>query len=195
MKTWAFLTALAISQLNVAYCKTTEFNATFDTLVGLPEEGRLSPVGIYLNISFPSFDISDPALAVAGVLPESKPNDVFGAGTASSPAEMTISYPGSKVKSLALTSTYYGCETNLRQAAASIPQNCTITATGYKAGVSNTVVAVRVFTYTVPELVTTAPLAFGTFGSAFTDLQTVTFVSEPANLDFHLDNIVGTKVT
>ena len=152
-------------------------------------------MGIYLNISFPSFDLSDPAIAVAGVPPESKPNYVFGAGTASSPAEMTISYTGSKVKSFALTSTYYGCQTNLAQAAASVPQNCTITATGYKKG-SSKAVALEVFTYTVPEGALTAPLAFGKFGAAFTGLQTVTYAQSPATgTEFLLDNIVGTKET
>ena len=152
-------------------------------------------MGTYLNISFPSFDISDPAIAAAGVPPKSKPNYVFGAGTASSPAEMTISYPGSKVKSFALKSTYYGCEDNLGQSAASLPKNCTITATGYKAG-SSKAVALEVFTYTVPEGVLTAPMAFGTFGPAFTGLQTVTFAPTPATgTDFLLDNIFGTKVT
>ena len=166
----------------------------FDTLPAIPAEGRLNPVGIYLNISFPSFDVGDPAITVAGIPPESKPNYAFGVGSASSPAEMTISYPESKVKSLSLTSTYYGCEANLDQSTASIPQNCTITATGYKAG-SSKAAALEVFTYTVPKGVLTAPMAFGTFGSAFRGLQTVTFVTSPAGTGCHLDNVVGSKVT
>ena len=152
-------------------------------------------MGIYLNISFQSFDIGDPAISLAGVPPESKPNYAFGAGSASSPSEMTISYLGSKVKSFALTSTYFGCETVSDQSVVSDPLNCTITATGYKAG-SSKAVALEVFTYTVPEVVLMTPMKFGTFGSAFTDLQTVTFTPSPATgTNFHLDNVVGTKVT
>ena len=148
-------------------------------------------MGIYLNISFSSFDIGDPAISLAGVPPESEPNYAFGAG---SPAEMTISYPGSKVKSFALTSTYYGCETVSDQSVVSDPLNCTITATGYKAE-SSKAVALEVFTYTVKEGELTAPMTFGTFGSAFTGLQTVTFAPSPATgTNFHLDNVVGTKV-
>ena len=152
-------------------------------------------MGIYLNISFPSFDLAVPTVELSGVPPESKPNNAFGVGTASSPSEMTISYPGSKVKSLALTSTYYGCTAKLVQAAASLPKNCTITATGYKAG-SSKAVAVKVFTYTVPEGALTAPMSFDTFGSAFTGLETVTYTpSSATDTVLLLDNVVGTKVT
>ena len=151
-------------------------------------------MGIYLNISFSSFDVGDPAIALAGLLPESKPNFAFAVGTAASPSEMTISYSGSKVKSFALSSTYFGCESNSGQGLASDPLNCTITATGYKSG-SSKAVALEVFTYTVPEGVLKAPLSFGTFGPAFTGLQTVTYGSSPSGTELHLDNVVGTKVT
>lgn len=196
MKTYALAAAsvLAMSQLHVAYGTTTKFNATFDTLPAIPEEGRLSPVGIYLNISFTNFDLSQPDIAAAGLLVQSKPNYAFGAGTASSPAAMTISYPGSKVKSLALASTYYGCETNLGQAAASVPVACNITATGYKAG-SSKPAAVQVFEF-LPAEGTTAPLAFGKFAAAFQGLETVDYAQSPATLtEFILDNVAGTIVT
>lgn len=107
---------------------------------------------------------------------------------------MTISYPGSKVKSFALASTYYGCETNLGQAAASVPVACNITATGYKAG-SSKPAAVQVFEF-LPAEGTTAPLAFGKFAAAFQGLETVDYAQSPATLtEFILDNVAGTIVT
>ncbi|MDI1484890.1 MAG: nucleolar DEAD-box protein required for synthesis of 60S ribosomal subunit [Ramalina farinacea] len=170
---------------------TTKFNATFENLPALPEEGRLSPVGTYMDISYPNFDLSNPLLAVAGLLPQGKIY-IFGAGSSASPAEMTTSYTGSKIKSIALESLYYGCQTNLGQAAASLPVACTITATGYRNGA---VVAVQEFQFT-PTNKVKAPLAFGKFKSAFTNLQTVTYNQSPATgTEFLLDTIVGTKQT
>ena len=104
---------------------------------------------------------------------------------------MTSLYSGSKVKSFALTSFYYGCQTNLAQAAASDPVACTLTATGYKAG-SSKAVAVQAFTFS-PAAGTTAPLAFGEFKAAFKGLDNVTYVQSPATgTEFLVDNIVGT---
>lgn len=107
---------------------------------------------------------------------------------------MTISYSGSKVKSFALASLYYGCQTDLGQAAASVPVACNITATGYKAG-SSTPVAVQEFEFS-PATELTAPLAFGEFEAAFQGLENVTYAQSPATLtEFILDNIVGTIQT
>ena len=173
--------------------KSTEY-LQFDTLTVIPEEGRLSPVGIYLNISFTSFDLSQPDIAAAGLIPQSKPNYAFGVGSASSPSAMTISYKGSKVQSLGLSSLYYGCETDLLQAAASVPVACNITATGYKAG-SSKAVAVQAFKFS-PVAGLTAPMAFGKFTAAFQGLDTVTYVQSPATgTEFILDNIAGTIST
>ena len=107
---------------------------------------------------------------------------------------MTVSYPSSKVKSFALSSLYYGCQTNLAQAAASDPVACDITATGYKGG-SSKPVAVQKFAF-APAKGLMAPLAFGKFEAAFQGLETVTYVQSPATLtEFILDNVVGTITT
>ena len=203
---------LAMSQIHGAYGTTTKFNATvrapqstqppqtilkhpqFDTLPAIPEEGRLSPVGVYLNISYTNFDVSQPAVEVSGLTPQSKPNFVFGVGSASSPMGMTISYSGSKVKSFALSSFYYGCQTDLGQAAAEVPVACNVTATGYKAG-SSKPVAVQTFPFT-PAKGLIAPLAFGKFEAAFQGLENVTYAQSPATLtELILDTIVGTITT
>ncbi len=96
---------LATSTKNITECPP------FDTFTAIPEEGRLSPVGIYFNISYKSSDLSQPDIAAAGHTPESRPNYAFGVGSASSPAATTTLYSGSKVKFFALTSVYCGCET------------------------------------------------------------------------------------
>ena len=146
-------------------------------------------MGTYQDISYPNFDLSNPLLAVAGVLPQGKIY-IFGAGSSASPAAVTTSYTGSEVTSFALESLYYGCQTNLGQAAASIPVKCTITATGYRAG---KVVALQEFSFT-PAKGLQVPLAFGKFTSAFNNLQTVTYAQSPATgTEFLLDTIVGTK--
>ena len=107
---------------------------------------------------------------------------------------MTVSYPGSKVKSFALTSLYYGCETDLAQSAASLPVACNITATGYKAG-SSTPVAVQEFAFS-PAAGETAPLSFGKFETAFKGLENVTYTQSPATgTEFILDNVAGTIST
>ena len=104
---------------------------------------------------------------------------------------MTIAFAGSEAKSFALTSLFYGCETNLAQSAASDPIACTITASGYKAG-SSKAVAVQAFSFS-PAKGLTAPMAFGTFSKAFKGLESVTYVQSPATgTEFILDNIVGT---
>lgn len=181
------------SLILVFYASNTKY-PQFDTLPAIPEEGRLSPVGIYLNISYMSFDVSQPAVAAAGLIPQSKPNYIFGVGTATSPSAMTISYPGSKVKSFALSSLYYGCQTDLAQAAASVPVACNITATGFKAG-SSKPVAVQVFAFS-PSPGLTAPLAFGTFEAAFQGLENVTYAQSPTTLtEFLLDNVMGSFMT
>ena len=171
----------------------------FDTLPVIPEEGRLSPVGIYLNLSYVNFDVSQPDVEVSGVTPQSKPNFVFGVGSASSPMGMTTSYSGSKVKFFALSSFYYGCQTNLAQAAAEDPVPCNVTATGYKAG-SSKPVAVQTFPFS-PAKGLIAPLAFGKFEAAFEGLENVTYAQSPTVLtslvltELLLDTIVGTITT
>ena len=142
-----------------------------------------------MDISYDNFDLSNPLLALAGLFPQSKPIYIFGAGTSASPAKMATSYDGSKIKSFALESLYYGCQTNLGQAEASLPEACTITATGYRAGKA---VAVQKFSFT-PTNKVKAPLAFGKFTSAFNNLQTVTYAIPEEDLEFLLDTIVGTK--
>ena len=107
---------------------------------------------------------------------------------------MTISYSGSKVKSFALSSFYYGCQTNLAQAAASVPVACNVTATGYKAG-SSKAVAVQEFAFSPAEGLM-APLALGKLETAFQGLENVTYAQSPATLtEFLLDTIVGTITT
>ena len=146
-------------------------------------------MGTYQDISYPKFDLSNPLLALAGLLPQGKIY-IFGAGSSTSPAEMTTSYTGSNIKSITLESLYYGCQTNLGQAEASFPEDCTITATGYRSGA---VVAVQEFSFT-PTNKVKAPLAFGKFKSAFSNLQTVTYAQSPEEgIEFLLDTIVGTK--
>lgn len=147
-----------------------------------------------MNISFENFDVSQPAVSVAGLIPESNPNVAFGVGSASSPSTMTISYPGSEVKSLALSSLYYGCLTNLGQAAASVPVACNITATGYKAG-SSTPVVVQQFPFS-PAAGLKAPMTFGKFAAAFQGLENVTYAQSPSTLtEFLVDNVAGTIST
>ena len=208
MKTFALLPALmsAISQLHVASGTTTKFNATawhlcspqmyrvrwsstqFDTLPALPVEGRLSPVGTYMGLSYPNFDLHSTVGEVAGLLAQSGTVDIFGAGSSNSPAAVTTSYPGSEVTSFALESFYYGCESNLDQGAAELPVKCTLKATGYRGGA---VVATQEFSFT-PENDVLAPLAFGRFISDFKNLQNVTFAQSPSTLtEFLLDTIVG----
>ena len=145
-------------------------------------------MGTYQNISYPNFDLSNPVLLVAGLRPQSKPIDIFGAGSSASPAAMTTSYTGSEVKSIALESFYYGCQTDLGQGAANDPVACTMTVTGYRAGA---VVAFQEFPFT-PAKGLQAPLAYGKFKPAFTNLQTVTYAQSPATgTEFLLDTIVG----
>ncbi|KAL6716072.1 hypothetical protein ACLMJK_007034 [Lecanora helva] len=194
MKLSSILTSivLAASHCNLALGTTKQFNASFDDLPAIPEEGRLSPVGIYQQISYENFDLSDPAIAVAGVRPHSTPNYIFGVGTASSPAAQTVVYKDSPLRSLSLKSLYYGCQTNLGQAAASVPVSCTITATGFRAGKQ---VAKQDFKYS-PAKGLFASLAFGEFNAAFRGLTNVTYAQSPSTLtEFLFDNIVGTTTS
>lgn len=145
-----------------------------------------------MDIAYLNFDLSTTVVEVAGLLAQSKPIDIFGVGSSGSPAAMTTSYTGSKVKAFGVDSFYYGCQTDLGQGAANVPVACTITATGYRAGA---VVAVQQFPFT-PAKGVTAPLAFGEFESAFNNLQTVTYAQTPSKgTEFLLDSISGTKQT
>lgn len=105
---------------------------------------------------------------------------------------MTISYSGSTIKSLALSSFYYGCNAALGQGVVDFATTCTITATGYRAG-SNTAAANQEFSFTPaqPLDVMNAP-SFGQFSSEFQGLETVAFVVAPATTATGvLDDIVG----
>lgn len=64
---------------------------------------------IYKNISFTNFNVAEAKIAgvaVEGVLPHSG-SDL--AGLPSQPGALSTVYPGSKIKSLSLTSFYFGC--------------------------------------------------------------------------------------
>lgn len=138
-----------------------------------------------------NFDLSQPDIAAVGLLVHSKPHYAFSAGSASRPAATTISYPGSKIKSFTLASTYYGCETNPAQVAASVPVAYSITATGYETG-SSKPVAIQEFEFS-PAAGMTAPLAFGKFAAAFQSLETVTYFQSPAMpTELIMDNVAGT---
>ena len=166
----------------------------FDTLTPIPDEGPLSPVGIYLNISYTAFNFIPFDTANDGLIPPSTPNYAYGAGSATNPAAMSVSYQGSTVQSFGLTSLYYGCAIIPPPGEASLPVPCSITATGYAAG-SAEPVAVQQFEFS-PAGGWTAPLALGQFETTFQGLDNVTYVQSPgAGTQFFLDNIVGSIET
>ena len=166
----------------------------FDTLTPIPEEGPLSPVGIYLNISYTAVNFLQFDTADDGLIPQSTPNYAYGAGSSTNPAAMSVLYRRSTVKSFGLTSFYYGCATIPPRGTASLPVRCSITATGYAAG-SAEPVAVQEFDF-APAGGWEAPLALGQFESSFQGLEHVTYVQSPAaGTQFFLDNIVGSLET
>lgn len=165
----------------------------FDDLTVVLDESRLNPIGIYKNISFTNFDAAQPGAAnetLSGIMPESKPNQAL---LSASPANMTIAYAGSKIKSLALTSFYYGCAGEVPEGVADVAVACNVTAMGYKAGFSTPVI-VETFIFTPAEpLDTMNPATLGIFSNKFQTLQIVEFVVEPSSgVTCLLDNIVGT---
>lgn len=123
-------------------------------------------------------------------MPHSDPN--FAIGTASGASSLSIAYAGSEIKSFALDSWYYGCATGLLQGEVEAAVNCSITATGYKAG-STTPAVTQTFDFTPAQPVDLMnALAFGTFSHAFQGLQYANFTFTPSNLVvFAIDNLVG----
>ena len=162
----------------------------FDTLTPIIEEGPLSPVGIYLNISYTAFNFRQPDPALDALVPNSNPNYAYGAGSATNPASMSVLYRRSTVTSFNLTSWYYGCASIPPAGAASLPVLCSIAATGYQAG-SETPVAIARFEFEPTGGEGMKRLALGDFGSEFEGLESVTFVQSPAGTQFFVDNIVG----
>ena len=123
-------------------------------------------------------------------MPHSDPN--FAIGTASGASSLSIAYAGSKIKSFALDSYYYGCATGLLQGEVEAAVKCSITVTGYKAG-STTPAATQTFDFTPAQPVDLMnALAFGTFSQAFQGLQYANFTFTPSTLVvFAIDNLVG----
>lgn len=144
-----------------------------------------------MGFSFADFDLAQPDIQLAGLIPESEPNFAFATGAGA----MTVSYPGSTVKSFALTSLNYGCKADLGQGLVSPPVSCTIKATGYGAG-SSTPVVNQDFDFS-PAAGLVVPMDFGRFEAGFTGLENVTYAVEtPATgVNMYLDNIVGFQAT
>lgn len=113
-------------------------------------------------------------------------------GITSGVSSLSITYPGSKIKSFGLNSFYYGCNTALKQGEAETAVACNITAKRYKAG-SAKAVATQIFKITPaqPVDIMNAP-TFGTFSSAFQGMQHVNFTFAPSTLVVILfDNLLG----
>ena len=123
-------------------------------------------------------------------MPHPYPN--FAVGTASGASSLSIAYAGSKIKSFALDSYYYGCGTGLVQGEVEAAVNCSITVTGYKAG-STTPAATQTFDFTPAQPVDLMnALAFGTFSHAFQGLQYANFTFTHSTLVvFIIDNLIG----
>lgn len=162
----------------------------------LPAEPILNTLTIYKNISFTGFTVSQPGVANAslnGVMPHSNPNH---AALLPQPSNLTVSYAGSRFKSLSLTSFYYGCNAALSQSIVSLAEACGVTVTGYKAG-SKAAAATQSFKFAPASAVSlqSAP-AFGTFSSKFQGLQSVGFTFTPANVEVLLiDDLMGSLQT
>lgn len=123
-------------------------------------------------------------------MPHTNPNDAI--GFTSGASSLSIAYAGSKVKSFALKSLYYGCNTALQQGEVETAIACNITVAGYKAG-STKPAATQTFQFkpAQPVDLQNAP-TFGTCLSAFQGLEYANFTFTPSTLVvFIMDNLVG----
>ncbi|KAL6715606.1 hypothetical protein ACLMJK_006567 [Lecanora helva] len=196
MKFQAEVITLVLGLSSGLLATKTPFNATFDTLPAIPDESRLSPVGIYQGLSYQGINVNQPGLlneTFNGVMPESFPNQ---AAVLSDPGNITSVYPGSKTKSFTVNSFYYGCGLKLQQAALEPAAACSVTVTGYAAG-SGKVVATQEFRFTPAEVVDLMnPPTLGTLNSKFTGLEKVSFKYAPsATVLLLLDNIIGSTTS
>lgn len=106
--------------------------ATFDDLIALPALSQVNPVGVYKGLKYNSLNVLQAGTAVKAQ---------SGANVAANSITGTIltggpSISASTVKSFDLQNLYFGCAANTLQSAASVPQQCTIAFTAFKAGSS-----------------------------------------------------------
>ena len=164
----------------------------FDNLQG-SAAAKTEPVGIHYGIFYSNFGVSQPGIdgeSFTGVMPHTNPNDAI--GFTSGASSLSIAYPSSKVKSFALKSLYYGCNTALQQGEVETAVGCSITVTGYKAG-STKPAATQTFQFTPAQPIDlqNAP-TLGTFSSAFQGLEYANFTFTPSTLVvLVIDNVVG----
>ena len=157
----------------------------------------MSPVGVYKGIYFENFDVASEGVlneSTAGLIAHSKPNVAISLASSSIKYQLTTLYPGSKTKSLSLSSFYYGCSAATAQGAVSVAVPCTITVTGYRAG-SSAPYTSQTFDFTPEQAVDLMnPLTFGKFSTKFQNLVNVTFAGEATSFPdtgVSIDDIVG----
>lgn len=120
-------------------------------------------------------------------MPHSNPNIALASGASS----LSVAYSDSKVKSFALDSLYYGCNTGLEQGEVETAVACTITVTAYRAG-STKPAATETFEFTPAQPIDlmNAP-TFGTFSSGFQGLEYANITFTPSTAVLLFDNLVG----
>ena len=120
-----------------------------------------------------------------------KPNSAI---APQSPANLTIKYQNSKVRSLTLFSFYYGCNFKLEQGVVSSAAACTITVTGYNAS-STKPAASQIFNFVPVEAIDVMdPPTFGVFKPTFQGLESVVFSFKPVGIlpvNIVIDDLVG----
>ena len=106
------------------------------------------------------------------------------------PAIITVDYTESNIDHFDANQTYYGCLLADKNAEASLPMNCVITAVGKDE--AGNVVATQDFTYTVPALAVAAPMMLGKFGPGFRGLGSLEFsVNNNLTIAGLLDNLIA----
>ncbi|MCJ1257680.1 hypothetical protein MMC24_005506 [Lignoscripta atroalba] len=143
---------------------TTAHTANFDDLPAL-DDPRSQVTTPYNSLAFPNFYI-ETYVTQNFLIPAS--GDQYTISYDTRISSITALYPGSTVKSFALESLYYACIQGVPQ------DECVITITGYKSRgvVTKTVVYPALVPPVDPSTVT---MRMATFGSEWSELQTVSF--------------------
>ena len=148
-------------------------------------------------------DLKEGPLAAGGVIPHSGSN---AADLAQSLVDSALGIPQSfyittapGTKSFSVQNWYYGCTVDDLEGVAQAAEACNITATGFKAGPSGSLILVakQVFEFKPQTAVDVMnPLTLGTYLKSFQCLVNLTLTFEPAALiQVFFDDLNGTITT